>query len=272
MNGIALSQALRTPAVLLLLGLFIACAHRRPLASYQVLPGRPNYHLRAPDASDTPFPEVPARFTPSTPNWIDLRAGMGLRVENAYYRDSSTKHDLAHYVGTEDARFRVGGSGGLRFVSLQPQLKERPADQPSARQLIPDAQRRFRRHRFFYELLVKRQDEVRGAVLLGGATMDELDQLAERLLFDPSAVCGGQSLQCTVFPGTCTVSVEIEIVVNGAPRRVLWGSTLGNVATHPQHVELLRDYRGRLTPVELNAADPSALRLPLLPGDRLNWN
>jgi hypothetical protein len=68
------------------------------------------------------------------------------------------------------------------------------------------------------------------------------------------------------------VSVEIEIAVNGTPRRVLWGSTLGNVAAHPRHVELLRHDRGRLAPVELDPADPNALRLPLLPGDHLSWD
>lgn len=268
MSGLA---RMRISAVLLLLALWMGCALRR-VGCFEVLPASPSYRLRAPDASETPFPEVPARFTPSTPNWIDLRAGMGLRVENAYYRDSPANRDLAHYLGTEDARFRIEGSGVLRFMSLQPQLKERPAHQPSARQLIPDAQRRFRHHRFFYEILVKRKDELRGAVLLGASTRDELDQLAGRLLADPAAVCGGQTLHCTVFPETCTVSVEIEVVVNGAPRRVLWGSTLGNIAPHPRHVALLRYDQGRLAPVELNPADPNALRLPLLPGDHLSWD
>jgi hypothetical protein len=122
---------------------------------------------------------------------------MGLRIENAYYRDGAQNRDLAHYLGTEVAQFRVAGSGVLRFLSIQPQLKERPADQPAARQLIPDSERRFRHHRFFYEILVKRKDELRGAVLLDAATMDELDRLNGRLLADPAAVCGGHT-RCTV--------------------------------------------------------------------------
>lgn len=262
---------MRMTGVILFLAVSWACAPRRPLRSFQVLPGQPNYRLRAPDASEMPYPEVLPRFTPSTANWVDLHSGMDLRIENAYFRDHSPKHDLAHYLGTEIAQFPVRGSGLLRRASLQSARKERPPQEPSAGQLIPASQRRFQHHRFFYEILVKRKDEVRGAVLLGAATTDELDQLTGRLLADPAAVCGGQLLHCTIFPGTCTVSVEIEIVANGAPRTVLWGSTLGNVAAHARHVELLRRYRGKLLPVELNPADPNALRLPLLPGDHLSW-
>ena len=270
-NGVRLLTLIRITAAIVLLATCSACAPRRSLGAFQVLPGRPNYRLRAPDAGETPFPELPARFTPSTPNWVDIRAGMGLRLENAYYREGSAKRDLAHYLGTEVAQLRVDGGGALRFLSKPAQLKERPPQQPSVRQMIPEVQRRFRRHRFFYEILVKRKKAVRGAVLLGAATMDELDRLAGRLLADPAAVCDGQSRHCTIFPETCTVSVEIEIVANGASRRVLWGSTLGNVATHPRRVELLRNYRGRLTPVKLDAADPNALRLPLVPGDHVSW-
>jgi hypothetical protein len=261
----------RIPAVIQLLTFWIACAPR-PLGSFRVLPGRPNYRLRAPDASETPFPEVPARFAASTPNWVELRAGMGLRVENAYYRDGSAKHDLAHYLGTQVARFRIARGGTLRFLSFESNVKQRPADQPPARQLISDAQRRFRHHRFYYEILFKQKDQLRGAVLLGAPTADQLDQLAGRLRADAAGVCGGGSLNCTVFPSTAIVAVEIEIVVNNARRSVLWGSFLGNVAAHPRRLQLLRSYDGKLTPVELDPADPKALRLPLLPGDHLTWD
>jgi hypothetical protein len=64
----------------------------------------------------------------------------------------------------------------------------------------------------------------------------------------------------------------MQIVVNGAPRSVLWGSLLASVAKQPRHVQLLRHYAGRLTPVEIDASDPKALRLPLLPGDQVTWD
>ncbi len=40
---------------------------------------------------------------------------------------------------------------------------------------------------------------------------------------------------------------------------------------HPRKLRLSRLYAGKLTPVEVDAGDPNALRLPLLPGDRVEW-
>jgi hypothetical protein len=63
----------------------------------------------------------------------------------------------------------------------------------------------------------------------------------------------------------------MQIVVNGTPKTVPWGSLLATVAIHPRHVALLRHYKGRLTAVPINADDLNALRLPLLPGDHVTW-
>ena len=40
---------------------------------------------------------------------------------------------------------------------------------------------------------------------------------------------------------------------------------------HPRKLQLLRLHDGQPTPVEMDAGDPNALRLPLLPGDRVEW-
>jgi len=121
-------------------------------------------------------------------------------------------------------------------------------------------------------VIFKSKGEARGAVLLGAASRQELERLGERLLADPDSVCGDdRSAHCTVFPEACSVSLEMQIIVNGAPRTVLWGSLLLSVAAHPSHVQLLRLHRERLTPVEVDPADPNDLRLPLLPGDRVSW-
>jgi len=259
--------------VLVLLAVLVSpgCVARRQPAVFRVLPAQPAYRLRAPDASETAFPEVLARFTPSTAAWVDLRPQMELRIENAYYRDGSARRDFASYLGTEVAQYRAG-SRGLRLVAVQSGVAQQPAGQPPVQQLIGAPQQRRRFHRFFYEVLLHRKDELHGAVLLGAGSADELDRLATRLLAGPASVCGAASPDCTVFPPTCTVSLEIEIVVNGAPRTVLWGSFLASVAPHPRHLELLRLHAGRPTPVVIDPADPNALRLPLLPGDRVTWD
>lgn len=113
---------------------------------------------------------------------------------------------------------------------------------------------------------------MRGSVLLGANTKNELDRTAGDLLRDPDAVCGDRATNCTVFPEACSVSIEMEIVVNGAPRTVLWGSQVCDIVDQPHHLELWRHYEGRMLPVKFESYDAQTLRLPLLPGDRLNWN
>lgn len=260
-------RLLITPALLLSL----SCAVRHRRETFRVLPATPEYLLRSPDSKTTAFSEVLREYTTLGEGWVDLGRQMELRIENAYYREGMPKRGLTGFLGTEIARYETGSDPGLRLTSVQSHLAQRPGDQPPVQELLPGSNSRYRCYRFFYEVLFNRKQELRGAVLLGADSSDELDRLAAKLLTEPESVCGGQSIHCTIFPEACTVSIEIKIVVNGAPRTVVWGSRLASVARRPRHVELLRPYAGRLTPVHLDAADPKALRLPLLPGDRINW-
>ena len=260
----------------ILLALIFAqsCVRRRASGSFRVLPGRPDYLLRSPDSSETPFPELLSRYNGFVPgkDWLDLRPRMELWIENAYYREGMPKRGLNGFLGTEIALYQVRPQAGLRLISVESHLKRRPRDQPPVQQLMRASQQRFRHYRFFWAVVFKRKGNIRSSVLLGSGSMDELDRLTTQLASDPDSVCGGQSAHCTVFPTVCTVSLQIEIVVNGAQQTVPWGSLLANVAARPRHVELSRLYNGRLSPVEIDPSDPNALRLPLLPGDQINWN
>jgi hypothetical protein len=263
-------------AVVLLAFLPISCATRRNVSqagagSFRVIPGTPEYMLRAPDASNIPFPEVLNRYRNPGVGWVDLRPQMELRIEAAYYRDGSPRRSLADYLGTETARFQVRPNGQLQLGSVQSGLKSPRGRQPPVQQLIRGSQRRYRKGRFFYAVALNRRGQTRSAVLLGAGTAGELDRLTMQLLADPESVCGARAAHCTVFPEACTASVDIEIVVNGAPRTLAWGNVLESVAAHPRHIEMLRLDAGRLAPVEIDAGDPGALKLPLLPGDRITW-
>jgi hypothetical protein len=227
--------------------------------------------LRSPDAKETPFPDVLSRYSDAgeSQGWL-LHPNTELHIENAYYREGAPKHGIANYIGTEKAVYQVRARG-LRRISVQSGLERRPADQPPVQELIGPAQLHYRYYRYFFQIVFRQKAEVRGAVLLGAGSIDELDILAARLMTDPDAVCDGQSPHCAVFPEACTVALEIEIVVNGARRTVAWGSMVENVAKNARKLRLWRLDEGRLTPVQVDAGDPNALRLPLLPGDRLEW-
>lgn len=261
------------PVTLLAFALMFSpcCATRRAVTSFHVVPARPDYLLRSPDSKDTPFPDVLGGYAHVGPGWVELRPEIELRVENAYFREGAPKRGLANFLGTEIARYQMLATGALEQIVVQSRVAERPADQPPVQQLLSESQRRYPHHRLFYQVLVSKKADIRSAVLLSAASIDELDRLTEQLLTEPDSVCDGTSTHCTAFPEACSVSLEIEIVVNGARRSVPWSSVLADVVERHRHVELYRPYTGRLAPVEIDPTDPSAFRLPLLPGDRVKW-
>ncbi|MGH9581830.1 MAG: hypothetical protein ACRD4O_02700, partial [Bryobacteraceae bacterium] len=243
--------------VVLCLLISASCTTRLPVRSFRVVPATPTYFLRLPDSVEIPFPETLRLYNGFEPTrgWMDLRPEMELRIENAYYRPRMARRGLHGFLGTEVARYRVRVNGRLQLLSVQ-SIKHRPNDQPAVQRLIATSQRHYRYHRFYYEIFFRGSNNARGSVLLGANTQQELDRLATELRADPHTVCGERSVICTVFPEECSVSIEMEIFVNGAPRDVAWDSDLASVVDHPQHIELLRLYDGRLTPVKLNPHDP----------------
>jgi hypothetical protein len=257
-------------ALAVLLSLF-CCATQHARGSFRVLPAEPNYVIRSPEATETAFPEVLSRYSDVGPaqGWL-LHSYTELRVENAYYREGAPKRGLDGFLGTQTAVYRVSGRG-LQLVSVRSDVARRPVDQLPVQDLIGPEQRRYRSYRYFFQIVFRQESDTRGAVLLGADSLDELNRLSARLLDDPDAVCSGTSQHCAAFPVACTVALQIEVSVNGVRSVVGWGNTLGSVAEHPRTLKLSRLDNGVLTPVEIDAGDPNALRLPLLPGDRIEW-
>ena len=251
---------------LLLLAASCTSQHR----SFVVVPHSPNYLLRCPDRRTTAFPNVLRAYNgfERGQNSIDLRPLMGLQIENAYYKKGMPAHGLAGFLGTEIAEYEVT-TRGLRLLSVQ-SMKRRPEGAVAVQDLIAPTQTKFRYYRLYFEIMFP-NGNTHGSVLLGANSTEELNRLSEELNH-PEVVCSPSSTHCTVFPEACSVSVEMHIIVNGKPQKVIWGVKLQSVVTeHPQHLTMKRLFNGRLTPVDIDARDPDALRLPLLPGDRISW-
>ena len=258
----------RVSSVVLAL-LISSCASRR--ASFRVLPAAPHYILRSPDAEMTPFPHVLGDYANLGDGWVDLFPLVELRVENAHYRERTTEPNFENYLGTATVRYRVGAKGMLHQIAIESSLSRQPADQPPVDQVLSSASAAREYHRFFFQVLINKRDEHRRAVLLSATTESALGRLTKKLGGEPRAVCGEESIDCTVFPSTSIAALEIPVVVNGDRRTVTWGSEVRSVATAPRHLEVLRLHAGRRMPVEIDQGDPEALRLPLLPGDHVNW-
>ena len=239
--------------------------------SFQVLRGTPAYLLRSPDSRETPLPDVLRDYNGFEPahSSIDLRPLMALRIENAYYEKGSSRRGLQGFLGTEVARYEIE-LDGLKLVSVQPMANRPAADVPVEKLVQPSAQH-GRYYRFYYEVVFNSVNHAHGSVLLSGDSEEEIQQLSAQLQH-PDTLCGDQSGHCTVFPEACSVSVEMKVFVNGRQEAVVWGSLLSSLTgDHPRRLEMKRLFRGRLMPVRMDARDAASLRVPMLPGDWIDW-
>jgi hypothetical protein len=194
---------------------------------------------------------------------------MELRIENAYYQNGASRHGLTGFLGTETARYEVLPQS-LHLLSVRA-MPHRPTDQMPVQQLISQQELQLPYYRLYFEIVFAQKQDTHGSLLLGANSLEELDQLSAQLA-QPEAVCNAASIHCTVFPEACSVEVEMKIMVNGKPQTVGWGSLLAGITDHPQHLRVKRLYAGRLTPLQIDLHDSTALRLPLLPGDQIVWN
>lgn len=246
-----------------------SCVYRNS-HSFLIVPESPNYLLRAPDAHEIPFPEILRSYNGYEPGrrWMDILPLLEMRLENAYYVKGAPRGGIEGFLGTEIARYKMTAHG-LILLSFQ-SMKDRPAADLPVQDLISRAQMKHRFYRLYFEIFFKRKG-FHGSMLLGADSVPELDRLSSEV-DDPEKVCSSDSNDCTVFPEACSVSAEMEIVVNGKNQTVLWRVNLADVVKdHPHHLVLKRFYAGRLTPVQINAEDPNDLKLPLLPGDQVIW-
>jgi hypothetical protein len=251
------------------LPILISCgAHS--LGEFRVIPSDSNYLLRTPAASEQDFVETLRSyngFVHGGKNGMELRPGMELRIENAYYEAGKPKRGLDGFLGTEIARYYVARRRGLKLVSLK-SMNARPADQVAVQELISVTMQHYRFYRFYFEILFR--SRAQGSVLIGADSNDELARLATAVTDNPEQVCGGSKpAHCVVFPEACSVAAEMEITVNGHPENVVWGSSLASVAKNATEIRLRRLYRGKLVGVDLGARDQNTLALPLLPGDEI---
>jgi hypothetical protein len=260
-------RALELSVLVVCLLTAISCAR-----SYRVLPQTPSYVLKSPDHRETAFRDILQNYNGFERGFpsVDLRPGMGIRVENAYYEKGASRKGLKGYMGTEVAGYEVTARG-LQLVSVIP-MKNRPESDLPVENLILPAHLKFRYYRLYFEILFDRKKDEHGSVLLAADSLADLNHLSDQLS-DPEKVCGATSTQCTVFPEACSVSVEMNIVVNGKPQLTNWGSLLSSVVTNPpRHLAMKRLYGARLTAVKIDPQDSIGLSLALLPGDQIVWD
>ena len=218
---------------------------------------------RAPSGSAPPPIPSAARI-----GFVDLPPLAQLEVTNAIFKEGSVARKLEDYIDTQVAHVEVERRG-LRVLRVDSRLAAIPKDQTQAGDLIAPSLLRFRNYRYYYAVVFasKGRGSVGSAVLLGANSPAEMERLGERLAADPDSVCGPAAKNCTVFPQTCTVALQMGIVVNGGPQVVGWRTTLANVAPAGKAVKWTRG--GVVT--DFAAGEAKLRATVLLPGDQVEW-
>jgi hypothetical protein len=254
------------------LGLLICAPGCMIQPRFVVRPGDPSYRLQAPDHHEIPFPDILQNYNGYQPGgaWIELRSLMELRIENAYYEPGAVRTGLTGYLGTEVAQYLVARHN-LRLLAVRPMAQRPSRDQP-VQDLISPQNTRFAYYRLYYEIVFARRSQAHGSVLLGADSMPEIEHLSSAL-GHPETVCYPGAAHCIVFPEACSVSVEMEIIVNGKAQPVVWGTVVGSLIKDGVHrVRMKRLRGGQPVSVQIDGRDPKALLLPLLPGDEIYWD
>src|SRR5579875_3344815 len=134
-------------STVLYVGFTVACLHRT--RSFLIVPQPASYVLRAPNAHETPFPDILRNYNGYQPGkgWMDIRPLMDMRIENAYYENGATRGGLEGFLGTEVATYGMTAHG-LELLSVRSMSNRPPADLP-VQDLISRAQSTHRFYRLY---------------------------------------------------------------------------------------------------------------------------
>ncbi len=196
--------------------------------------------------------------------WVDLEPGVRL-VRQAALVDG--EGELT--AGGPPVMYAVverPGSNGVRFQPLPEGASEAPH------------QRLFLRTKFLNALAGKPEQH---SMLLAAADLRVLNDLTEKFIADPAAVCDTAPSPCSIFPHRITVVPELAVTARGRVVYVDPVSTVMDVLrryygkTPPRRametVSVERPFAGGYAKVDLKGAGPLALKLPVVAGDRIRW-
>ena len=93
---------------------------------------------------------------------------------------------------------------------------------------------------------------------------------------DAGASCAAstrEDVDCLEFRGFVTVSVQIQVELNGKSQFVDWSTDVGRVVPHNslKSLNIQRRFDNSYFPIQFNRANEDILNLTLVGGDRLAW-
>jgi len=221
---------------------------------------------------------------------LDLKPGIRLKIERAYFRSSGAgeeEHAEQNFLGlstlyfdvelTSDKKTRFQQAGNIRYspASLAHLVQEGNRDLALSNLPHESNYRLF----FYTDFVPKRQK--RSAVIIGGRSASQLDELDHQLRAMPEKGCKNAAaiaVTCIEFDGFVALSSQISVELNGKTKFLEWGAKVKDVLPKNLEVETLkslriqRRYMNAYNDVRFDPKNSDVLSLWLVGGDRLTWS
>ena len=218
---------------------------------------------------------------------LDLKPGMRLKIERAYFRPAEPGEDrqaTKNFIGVSTMYFDVvlASVSKLRFQQVG-NIRYSPASlaskvQEGSRDLgLMGLPEELHYRLLFYTYLVPKERAL-SAVIIGASDPSQLDRLDRELRTQPDGGCkrsgAASGVSCFEFDGFVTLSSQIKVELNGKLKFIDWGSRIQDVLPENslKSLRIQRRYMNFYYDVRFDPADPNVLSLALVGGDRLRWS
>jgi hypothetical protein len=217
---------------------------------------------------------------------LDLKAGMRLKIERAYFDHAAVTQERG-FQGIESNYFDAepAEGGKITFRKAGDTQYSSPVVAEAAKASQRDVQlgsisEPFQYRLLFYTYLVPQEARISAAVI-GAATVVQLDDLERQVRSNPDEICkrirATKEPFCVPFEGAVTVSAQFSVTVNGAPRFVDWGSKVNAVLPAESDKKKLKSLRiqrrfmNSYYDVYFDRRESNILSIPVIDGDRISW-
>jgi hypothetical protein len=221
---------------------------------------------------------------------LDLKPGIRLKIERAFFRPpraGEEEHEEKDFLGLSASYFDVEltTEKKIRFVQVG-DIRYSPAslaqsDQEGSSDLALSSLPLESSYRLFFYTYFVPEKHKRSAVIIGGKSASQLDELDHQLRAMPEQGCkntAASAVTCMEFDGFVALSSQIKVELNGNTKFLEWGAKVKDVLPKNSGMKALRSlrmqrrYLDTYYEVRFDLKDLNVLSLWLVGGDRLTWS
>jgi len=221
--------------------------------------------------------------------FVTLASGMRLHIDRSIFRPiPSGAETVANYLGERTIYYQIVERRGNELALKLNGIHNSAGLKRSVGGQLPDATlaRSFsgaRVLRLFLFTLFVPTHERRTALLIGAKDADTLNRGTAAIAKDPGIPCEqlmASGIQCASLDGTVSMSVDMDVVINGKMHYFPIGSTVASAlsglskdqyAEATKTLRIQRLFRGQYAELEFDHQREAFSKLTLFAGDKLSW-